>query len=92
MAMAPRVRLKTSRRLCRMYGEGSVERTKRNQRRMALVLKAPMVIRFEKALRRRLGDVPSAVYCRKSAGLFSMMPVLVRSRLQSRAVVERILW
>ncbi len=53
MAMAPRVRLKTSRRLCRMYGEGSVERTNRNQRRMALVLKAPMVIRFEKALRRR---------------------------------------
>ena len=67
-------------------------RTKRNHRRMALFLHSPRSMRLLKAFKRNWSEVPSWVYCKKSAGRSSMVPALARRRVQSRAVVERMLW
>ena len=63
-------------------------RTKRNQRRMGFILKAPRSMRLLKALKRRRSNVPLRVYCRKSTGWKSVTPAVIKRCLQSRAVQE----
>ena len=91
MAMPPRALPKRRSMLSRIYEEGSVERTQRNKRRIALFLAMSRSMRLLKALRRRSSRVPSRVYCKISAMFVAMTPAFANLRLQSRAVIERML-